>query len=423
MRLIGGTVERRIALTFLDQVISSVSNFVPGVVLARLAGAAQFGDYMLAFLVWVVVVGVHRSVVTEPLMIINRPGPEGRVLVADGVTADLLVASCLSAAVGIGGVLVFLTGGNFGLVMLALSPWVIPLLLQDYWRAMAFREGRPELAVVSDGAFAATQTAAIGAFVAIGWHAPAHMIAAWGIGGCAGAVLGFRWFPRGSSPRRGWRLLSVLRPQSQWMAADFVTAFAAQQGYLAVAALLLARAEYGGFRAALGLMGPTIVVLHAAANIGLPEASRRVAVSEAAAFRRVGRLVSAGTFSCIGLYGAVIAVAGGDLLRILYGPEFVRFGDLAILAAVQYSIASLLFGQEIVLKAAGRMRGLWRARIMVVGPSLISLILLVGWLGTIGVGWAGVCTGVYYTLAVGAAYRLELSPSKPGKERTGPDCV
>ena len=54
--------RRRILLTFSDQAVSSASNFVTGVAVARLAGVARFGDYMLTIMVWLIVVGVHRAV-------------------------------------------------------------------------------------------------------------------------------------------------------------------------------------------------------------------------------------------------------------------------------------------------------------------------------------------------------------------------
>jgi len=68
--------RRRILLTFSDQAVSSASNFVTGVAVARLAGVARFGDYMLTIMVWLIVVGVCTHLGCVPLG--TKPGdPRG----------------------------------------------------------------------------------------------------------------------------------------------------------------------------------------------------------------------------------------------------------------------------------------------------------------------------------------------------------
>jgi O-antigen/teichoic acid export membrane protein len=412
---LSGVTVRRVLLTLADQVVSSVSNFAPGVVIARSSGAAEFGNYMLTFLVWVIIVGFHRALLTEPLIVTSRKAGSRSTHIGEGVIAELGLATSMSALVAGGGLLALQVDTGLGGLLLALSPWFIPLLLQDYWRAMAFRERRPGLALVNDFVFASVQAAVIVAFVVLGWDGPVYIVMAWGMGAMAGAVLGFCWFPSIASPREGWRLLRRLWPLSRWLLADFSTSFASQQAYLALAAGLLVRAEYGGFRAALSLMGPTIVILHAGANVALPEASRLVDPEDSASLRQLGRRMSAATALSIGAYGVVVTLTGDRLLTLLYGPEFARFHLLAMLAALQYTLSALRFGQEVVVKAAGRMRRFWRARALVAGASLISLVVLVRWLGTPGAGWAGVATGAYYAAAVSAVYRLELPPSTSGQ--------
>jgi O-antigen/teichoic acid export membrane protein len=198
------------------------------------------------------------------------------------------------------------------------------------------------------------------------------------------------------------------------MVADFLTGYTSDQAYLAFVALLLPRLEYGGFRAATSLMGPTVVILLAGGNIGLPEATRRVDPTDPEALRRFARQLTVGTSACIVGYGVVVAIAGPFLLTALYGQEFARFSSLATLAAVGYILMVSVFGQGIALKAAGRMRRLWRARLVVAGASLVSMVLLVHWLHTTGAGWAAVATGAYYAAGVYTVYRLELrGPGAP----------
>ena len=394
--------------------MSSTSNFLTGLAVAQLSGPAEFGRYMLMLMVWLVTVGAHRALVTEPLIVTSRKIADDRELTARGLSAELLLGIAISALLATGGLVTLAAGARIAIPMLALTPWLIPLLVQDYWRGVSFNQRRPGLALANDVIFAVVQVTAIALFSLAGWRTAAHMITAWGLGAATGALLGFWLVPGAGRPRRGWAFLSGAWPLSRSMLADFLTSFASHQAYLAFAALLLSQVDYGGFRAALNLMGPVIIVLHAGANIGLPEASRRFDPEDPSALRRFARHLTAGTFLCVAIYAGVVAIGGGRLLGFVFGPAFGSFGQLATLAALQYVIAVSWFGQGIALKAAGRMRRLWRARLVVAAASLVLLVVFVHWLGTVGAGWAGVMTDVAYACAVHAIYRAELGRKAGG---------
>lgn len=417
--MVGTAAQRRIAVAFLDQFVSSVSNFATGVVVARLAGAAEFGQYMLVMMIWLMVMGVHRALVTEPVIITSPDAADRRALLAQGVGAELLLGLSVSVMVAAAGMVLAATGARVGMLMLALAPWFASLLVQDFWRAMAFQQRRPGRALTNDLIFTAVQFAAIGLFFVAGRRTPEYMITAWGLGATAGALFGFGRSFAIAGYHQSRQLIGRLWPLSRWMLADFVTAFSSHHAYLALVALLLSPVDYGGLRAAFTLMGPTIVIIHAGASIGLPEASRLTHPDDATGLERFTRHLTAGTAFCIGIYAVAVIIFEKQLLGLLYGSEFVRFAPLVTLAAIQQTVAAFVFGQGIALKAAGRMRRLCSARVLAAAASLLSMVALVRWLGTIGAGWAGVATAVYYVAAVYGVYSKELKrrassePSEP----------
>lgn len=417
--MIGTTTQRRIAASFLDQSVSSMSNFATGVVVARLSGAAEFGQYMLVLVIWLLAVGLHRALLTEPLIVMTRETDDSRTMISHGLSAELLLGCVIGFFVAVGGLTAVLVGASVGGLILASSPWFVPLLLQDYWRGMAFQQRRPSLALINDLVFVAVQALMMIVVWLIGWRSAGYIVGAWGTGATAGAVVGLWWFRSVSPLSAGARLLRRLWPLSRWMVADFVTAFASTQAYLFFAVVLLSDVAYGGFRAAFSLMGPTIVVLHAGANIGLPEAARRTNRDDLTDLRRFARQLSAVTVVVIVAYGTFVSVGGRQLLTIIYGLEFARFAPLVTLGAIQYILAVSVFGHTIALKAAGRMRLLWRVRLLAASASLTSMVVLIRWLGTIGAGWAGVATGVYYVCAVYAVYSMELQVGR-ADEADGP---
>lgn len=399
--------QRRALLTFADQSVSSVSNFITGVVIARLYGPAEFGLYALTMMVWLAVVGLHRALITEPVIIRSGSAKEPRTMVADGFSAELQLGAVVSLIVALGGGIAAAMGFRLGVLILALSPWFVALLVQDYWRAMSFRQYKPELALANDLVFVSVQALMIVAFLVLGWRSAASVITAWGIGAAMGALLGLRWFHVTVSPRSGWRLLRELWPTSRWMTADFLTSFASDQTYLLVLALLLSKTDYGGFRAAYSFLGPVFVIALAAGNIGLPEAARRSDSHDRSDLWLFANQLTRWTILLVALYAGVVAAGGSIMLTVLYGDQFARFGPLAVLVALAYVVTALVFGQGVALKAAGQVRRLWRVRVVVAGTSLLSVTVLVHWLGITGAGWAAVTNAALYSAGIYLVYRAE----------------
>ena len=414
-----GASRRRATVTVVDQVVSSTSNFLTGVVVARISGPAEFGRYMLVLLIWLFAVGAHRALVTDSVIVTSGNSDDRSTLMARGLGAELVVGMRAALVVAGAGLLAVVTGSALGGPMLVLAVSLTSLLVQDYWRNMSFMQRRPGVALANDTVFALVQITTIGVFSVLGWRTASHMIGAWGVGATAGALFGAWTFRSIGRPRDGRAFLRGTWPLSRWMLSDFLTSFASQQSFLAFAALLLSQVEYGGFRAGWNLMGPVIVILHAGANFGLPEASRRASPSDPTELRRFARNLSAGTFALVSVYGTVVAVGGDRLLGAVFGSEFAPYGELATLAAIQYVIAASWFGHVLALKAMGRMRRLWSIRLAAALASLVLAFLFHRWWGAIGVGWAGVTTELAYACAMHAVCRSELATPR-GPSPTDP---
>ncbi len=88
---------------------------------------------------------------------------------------------------GAGGIL--LLAGLDAVALLALAPWMPSLLLQDYWRRMAFRRKRADQELISDVVCRGTGVRH-GRAVRLDVDSVATFIASWGIGATAGALVG-----------------------------------------------------------------------------------------------------------------------------------------------------------------------------------------------------------------------------------------
>ncbi|RTL68866.1 MAG: hypothetical protein EKK42_08510 [Pseudonocardiaceae bacterium] len=272
------------AFALTDQVLSSASNFLLGVIVARAGGAEALGTFGVAFLVWLAILGTSRALISEPMTVVGEPDAS-RTELGEGLAGSVLVGVAAAAVLGVAGLVLVLTGVGAG-GLLALAPWLPSLLAQDYCRGAAFRVGRPDHALASDAAFFLVQAAVTVAVFATGVANLTWLLAAWGVGATVGTVVAMylsevRVVVAGAVAR-----LRALWPRSRWFVAEFATAFPADQGYLLLLPLLLSTAEFGMYRAGASLVGPVVVLFVAGGNVGLPSAVRSLRDGGAAGLAR-----------------------------------------------------------------------------------------------------------------------------------------
>ncbi len=117
-----------------------------------------------------------------------------------GFAAEVLLGAGSGLVMAAIGVLLILLGQvSFGVSQLAVAPWIIVLLLQDYWRWIAFMQGKPGKALVNDLVFDVIQAAGFGLLFMAHIHSTPLAIAAWGFGALGGAVLGL-WHSASGRP-------------------------------------------------------------------------------------------------------------------------------------------------------------------------------------------------------------------------------
>ncbi len=83
---------RRAFTTLFDQAVSSVSNFAVTAVVAHATGPAGLGAFSIAYAAWLVVAAMHRSLVTDQMIIEGDAQQRGDV---EGLASGL-GASCFS---------------------------------------------------------------------------------------------------------------------------------------------------------------------------------------------------------------------------------------------------------------------------------------------------------------------------------------
>lgn len=132
----------------IDQALSSASNFVVSLLVARTLGLAQFGYFALGMSIWVVIVALYRMTVLHPVIIDLGAGSCSPTLARGRALRIGLMLGALMAAL-FGGLALALDGGIVG-VFAGLAVAITPVLLFEGLRAISLSLSESWRAVASD---------------------------------------------------------------------------------------------------------------------------------------------------------------------------------------------------------------------------------------------------------------------------------
>ena len=384
----------------MDQAVASISNFAVGVAVARVAGVSGLGVFSLVYAAWLLVVAMHRALVTDPMAIEgDMRDPDANRHLRAGLAAELSLGIASAAIfVAIGIVLVFFGARTFGTDFLVLAPWLPFLLAQDYWRWVGFMSAKPGKTLANDLVFDAVQFTAFAVLIGLDIRSSALAITAWGLGGAAGAVFGLVQFKVRPSFRGGFHRLRLRWEVSKWLAGSTTAAWGVSQSYIPLVGIFLGPAGLGGLKAASSLVsGPALVLIQAGGSVGLPEASRGINTGGWAGLRRVERTVTAAGVLTMGLVLGVVVLFGARLLDLVYGPGFGQYAPAAVIIAAAMCFASLGLGAILSIKATRQTSLLFHVSIISLVVSVVATVVLVPAFGINGGAYAVLATAVVST--------------------------
>lgn len=347
-----------------DQGISSLSNVVVSIFVARSLSAVGFGAFGAATVAYLLALGTTRALIGEPLLsrYSSADADRRRSLVADMLGAALVTSLVCAGVIWAVGLAV---GGAAGSALLALAV-VLPLVLvQDTWR-YAFIVDRPGGALVVDTVWLAAVCTVLAA--APGGADAAWYVLAWGatggLGAAAGMILG-----RGSLavPRPG-RWLRANRDMGGRFLGEFVTGQAVGQLVLAGVGAIAGLSVIGAVRAAQVFYGP-LNTIHQGIYLALvPEGARTASdrqLRRLMARASIALVVVAGAWMCVGL---VMPDAWGTSL---FGDTWAEAGDLMLPMGLAMIAGSAATGGFAGVRALGDAAESLRARLRTVGPQLV----------------------------------------------------
>ena len=253
-------IRSRVSWGFLDQVLSSASNFALSGFVAATVSARDFGAFTLVYGIYNLVVGFTGGLASVPLVVRFSAETPERFRVA--------TKSALGAAVTVG-----IIGGALCVVaapfttaavaepLVALGVMLPGLVLQDAWRYSFVTGGRPARAAANDGAWVGIQFMGSIALLALGDVTALSMVLLWGGSATAAAALGCWQAKTLPAPRRALTWLREQRAITWRYAAEALVHRSGAWVALAVVGAVAGLRAVGALRGAMLLLGGPLNLL------------------------------------------------------------------------------------------------------------------------------------------------------------------
>jgi O-antigen/teichoic acid export membrane protein len=323
---LSGQVVRRLGWGVADQAVSSLTNFVVVLYVARTVGAAQFGAFGLAYVTYSFVLNASRGVTSDPLMVRFSAVelPTWRRAVAK-CTGTATVVGLVSGACVLGAVALLSTATAKG-AFLALGLTLPGLMLQDSWRFSFFALGRGSQALLNDLIWALALLPALVLLRVTGNADLFWYVLAWGASAAVAAAAGALQARVLPSLRSAWTWLLQNRDLGPRYLAENTTLSSTYQLRTYSIGLILGLAAVGYVQAANTLVGPVMVIFMGMGLVTIPEAARILRRSPKR-LRPFCVLVGAGLAVVALAWGAVLLVAlprglGSWLMPRLWRPAY-----------------------------------------------------------------------------------------------------
>jgi hypothetical protein len=378
-----------------DQGVSSASNVILGVSVARVGSVEEFGQFSLFVAIYLICVGFLRAAGPELIAVSHGRAKNNPDLVV--LSGGVIVIGSL-ACVGAVSAMVAAAFSTAWLLMVAGAASLPVLLLQDYLRMRATALGNALRSCKSDGTWILVQLALFGVLALLDVEAPVAFLGAWSVG----ALLALWPFRRDLARMRYSRAgLAYVKGELGLISrycGEFATGYGSMQLLTFVLAVFVSVAGVAGLRGAYTLLGPANAFMNGALSAAIPDLARRVRpIGD-----RFGRRVRVYSFGV----GCVVLTGGIALLLLPSSLGFELLGatwesSRQLLPAVLVAICAN--GFAVGLRAGVRVLSIDGEGIMIrlaLGPTSAGLGMVGALLaGISGAAW-GIATGNVLGLVV-----------------------
>ncbi len=393
-RILTHGLSRRLGWSVADQGISSLSNFVLGILVARSLDPQDLGAFTLAYVTFAFALSASRGTSTDPLVVRysgTEPPVWTRAVASAGGTALLngVLAGALCVIVGL------LLPVDVGYGFVALGVGLPGILVQDSYRFAFFSVGKGFQAFVNDLVWGVLQAAALVALVVTDRLTVVTSLLAFGVTATLAAAVGYLQCRVAPRPLLARRWLVDHKALGGRYLVENVSGGVARLLRMSVVGLVAGLAAVGLIRAADILAGPFVVLLAGVGQIAVPEARQVLSMAPALFIRFCFWLASGQAIAAVGWGAFAFVVFPLGLGEFLVGGNWDGARDLLLPIMVTLVLTCYILGASAGVRALGASRRSLPAQLTSDG-----LYLLGGGLGAVVAGASGSCWGVAISAAL-----------------------
>jgi len=355
------SVVRRFGWALADQLLSSGTNFLLGLLVARNVGVRDLGAFSVAYATFTFSLGGVRAIASELLVIRHSAlsGHEWR----DGIKCSAGTALLAGIVIGAGSLIAgAILGGAVGTVLTVLGVSLPFLLVQDVSRFALLARERGSAAFLSDATWAAVMFTAFALLREAGVSSVTWFTMIWAGAGCIAAAVGLlqlKVLPGGPIAAVRW-----LRGHSD-IAPRFFAEFAITTGLsmMTVFAIggIAGLGELGRLRAAEIVLGPLNVMLGGVGLVATAEGVRLLRDSP----RQLAhgcRQLSLGLTLAVFAWGVIVLFVPRSIGESVLRANWDAGRSLVPPLLISYMSYAFIFGASVGLHCLAAARRSLRAR-------------------------------------------------------------
>jgi O-antigen/teichoic acid export membrane protein len=373
-----------------DQAMLSSVNFLTGILLARYLGVTEFGIFTLAWLIVELVQGIQYSLVIMPMISIGPKQSEherldylGSVMVQQ---AGFAVFSSVLFLIGIWVVDFFFAHLNLSALTWSLALALLVSQFQNFVRRYFFAFGRSAIAFFVDFVRYGGQIAIIfWLLMTVDMNA---VRALWVIAGTslASTLLAVFFLGRITWNRDNFRMILFRHwTFSKWLLLSELMRWATGNFYMFVAGGMIGATAVGAIRAAQNLVGMSHILMLGLENVVPAGSARRLNQNGKQAFLRYLMRTTIFGACIVGIIVLVASAAPDFWLVLIYGKDYVGYGQLVVWWSVIYFISFLAQQISIGLRTIERTKSIFWAQLVTAIISIVTVYPLILYLGSVGV--------------------------------------
>lgn len=380
-----------------DQLLSSATNFLLSVLVARTVGPSELGAFSVAYATFTFSLGAVRAIAGELLAVRHSAvsADEWR----EGVTRSAGTALMAGILVGAGCLIAGAGAVEPFRSVLSIVGLSLPfLLVQDVWRFAFFARGRGSAAFVNDVVWVVVMFAAFALLRYYDVSSVAWLTLGWASAGCLAAIVGvFQLKVLPSDPLSAARWLRGHRELAPRFVAEFLVSSGVSNLTLFAIGGIAGLGELGRLRAGEIALGPLTVLFAGAGLVATPEGVRLLHESPGRLVRGC-RWLSLALVAGVIAWGAIVSIVPRAIGELLLRANWDTARSLLLPLSIALIGYGFSFGAWTGLRALAAARRSLRAR-CIDGALTFSLGLTGAYLGgATGVAWGYAVTGCLRSL-------------------------